>query len=59
MTEEKSVKIEIDRDFGWAICLMFFLFWQQSGWYRVDCALGVNAACSLIAAEKDYREVKP
>ncbi|MDM9644495.1 MULTISPECIES: hypothetical protein [unclassified Rhizobium] len=59
MTEEKSIKVEIDHALVWAIFFMFFLFWQQSGWYRVDCALGVNAACSLIAAEKDYREVKP
>ncbi len=30
---------------------MFFVFWTQSGWYRVDCALGQKRACLLIDDE--------
>lgn len=52
MTDKTS--ISVDSDFAWAVMLAFFLFWQQSGWYRVDCALGVQKACDLIAAEEDY-----
>lgn len=33
------------------LALLFFWFWHQSGWYRIDCALGVEKACNLIAAE--------
>lgn len=29
----------------------FVFFWGQSGWYRVDCSLGVDKACELIKAE--------
>lgn len=44
-------KIEISTDYVSAILILFWLFWQQSGWYRVDCALGQGAACDLITAE--------
>jgi hypothetical protein len=29
----------------------FVFFWGQSGWYRVDCSLGIQKACELIQAE--------
>lgn len=48
----KSVEIE----FASAVLIAFFLFWHQSGWYRVDCALGIRSACELIANEKDYHK---
>jgi hypothetical protein len=49
----------IDVDFTWAILIFFFLLWQQNGWYRIDCSLGVQKACELIASEKEYQgEVK-
>lgn len=35
-----------------AVIVLFFMFWAQSGWYRVDCALGIAKACELIASEK-------
>jgi hypothetical protein len=34
-----------------AIFILFFMLWVQSGWYRIDCALGVVPACKLIEAE--------
>lgn len=33
---------------------LFILFWAQSGWYRVDCAIGIKPACELIASESTY-----
>lgn len=39
-----------------AVLVAFFMFWSQSGWYRVDCALGVVKACELIASEKEYNK---
>lgn len=44
-----ETKVEIG--FTSAIIIVFLLFWQQSGWYRVDCALGIQHACALIDAE--------
>ena len=41
--------------FAWGIIILFFMFWGQSGWYRVDCALGTSKACALIAAEYDKK----
>lgn len=37
-----------------SVALLFILFAAQNGWYRVDCALGVQEACNLIKAEKAY-----
>ena len=51
-------RMKIDIDFTWAIIVLFFIFWHQSGWYRIDCALHVEKACQLITAEKDYNKVK-
>lgn len=34
-----------------AVLILFLMFWSQSGWYRVDCALGQTRACALIAEE--------
>ncbi|RWX78292.1 hypothetical protein EPK99_06585 [Neorhizobium lilium] len=59
MSDEKKVSVDLSSGYGWGIVFAFFMFWHQSGWYRVDCGLGVQKACELIAAEKDYREVKP
>lgn len=39
-----------------AVIVAFWMFWAQSGWYRIDCALGVSKACELIAAEKEYNK---
>lgn len=44
-------KIEISTDYVTAVLILFYVFWWQAGWYRVDCALGQSAACDLIAAE--------
>jgi len=41
-----------------AILILFWMFWIQSGWYRIDCTLGVERACNLIEAEYT-REAKP
>lgn len=35
----------------WFWFVAFLAFWLQSGWYRVDCAVGVRRACDLITAE--------
>jgi hypothetical protein len=59
MSEERKIKIVQDGDLAMAVCIAFILFWAQSGWYRVDCALGIQAACNRIAAEKAYSEPKP
>jgi len=42
-------KFEVN--FAMGIMMLFFWFWAQSGWYRIDCALGTQKACELIAAE--------
>jgi hypothetical protein len=34
-----------------AVLVLFWVFYMQSGWYRLDCALGTQRACELIAAE--------
>ncbi|WP_267550330.1 hypothetical protein [Rhizobium rhizogenes] len=59
MSDGSKIKVSVDNDWAWAIIIAFFLFWQQNGWYRVDCALGVQKACNLIAGEKEYAEAKP
>jgi len=41
-----------------AIIYLFTLFWTQSGWYRIDCALGEQKACELIRAEY-FAKAKP
>lgn len=35
----------------WAVIFLFVWFWMHSGWYRIDCALGIERACELIRAE--------
>lgn len=47
--------MKVDVDFATAIAVLFFWFWAQSGWYRIDCALGQQKACGLIAAEYDAK----
>jgi hypothetical protein len=59
MSEERKIKIVQDGDLVMAVVIAFILFWAQSGWYRVDCALGIQAACNRIASEKDYAEPRP
>lgn len=51
--EEPKIKVKqkVDVFFFWPIIVFFFLLWAQSGWYRIDCALGVKRACDLIGAE--------
>lgn len=50
--------VKIETDYTLAVMFLFLLFWHQSGWYRVDCALGVQRACELIAGEEDYHHSK-
>jgi hypothetical protein len=47
------MKPEINMNgFGaFAVMMLFFWLWAQSGWYRIDCALGVQKACALIEGE--------
>lgn len=45
------MKTEITIGFFGLVIWSFFLLWQQSGWYRIDCALGQEKACALIAEE--------
>ncbi len=47
--------MNVDTDFTSAVIFIFLIFWLQSGWYRVDCALGTAKACSLIVAEYDAK----
>lgn len=42
--------------FSGLILWLFFMFWAQSGWYRIDCALGTPKACDLIALEYTKKE---
>ena len=51
-------KVSVDTDFFWVVLFIFVLFWQQGGWYRIDCALGVVKACEIITAEKVYSSEK-
>jgi hypothetical protein len=46
-----STKVDFDGFGTGAILILFLIFWLQSGWYRLDCALGVQKACDLIADE--------
>lgn len=47
-----KVKSELSASsLSYVILFLFFIFWWQSGWYRVDCKLGITAACDLISAE--------
>lgn len=54
---EKTIKVTGVND-GTGTCvaviLAFGLFWALGGWHRVDCGLGIQKACELIAAEKEY-----
>lgn len=49
-----NIKVSIGTDLAGAILFLFFMFWLQSGWYRIDCALGIQKACQLISQEKEY-----
>jgi hypothetical protein len=51
MSERPNVEFN---GFGWLA--LFVLFWWQSGWYRLDCALGVHRACALINSEYTKKE---
>lgn len=43
----KSVEIDLTV----FVLVVFFIFWAQDGWSRVDCALGETLACAAIHAE--------
>tara|TARA_R100000365_G_C2748614_1_gene80760 strand:- start:10241 stop:10396 length:156 start_codon:yes stop_codon:yes gene_type:complete len=49
---------KFETDFTMAVIFLFFVFWSQGGWYRVDCALGTQSACDLVTAEY-AKEAKP
>jgi len=55
MEDQRKVRAKAKNSvtgFGaWAILILFWVFWGQSGWYRIDCALGVSKACDLIQTE--------
>lgn len=51
MSGKQEVKTEMHGFGAWAIAILFFWFWFQSGWYRIDCALHIQKACELIGAE--------
>jgi hypothetical protein len=56
--EEKKFEIKLNGGYSSisaAVFVLFLVFWWQSGWYRIDCAIGVQRACDLIAAEKEYQ----
>lgn len=53
MSERVNVSNSVDLTS--TVLVLFFVFWWQSGWYRIDCAIGVQKACELIAAEKEYQ----
>lgn len=55
MSDERKVKIDFGAELVILVAYIFLLFWLQSGWYRLDCALGISRACELIAAEKEYQ----
>lgn len=46
--------IKLETDFTAAILFAFLILWMQSGWYRIDCAIGIEKACELVKAEKEY-----
>lgn len=55
MDNKQRLNVKLDSylslDLVFVVLFAIFMFWQQSGWYRVDCAVGVQAACDLIAKE--------
>lgn len=51
------MKVDVDVT-GGAVALVlwaFLMFWAQSGWYRVDCSMGITKACALISAEYEAK----
>lgn len=46
-----KTNVEVAGFGAFAILMLFWIFWCMSGWYRIDCALGIQKACDLIAAE--------
>lgn len=51
MSDKPEIKTEMNAFGSWAILFLFWVFWWQGGWYRIDCALHIGKACDLIAAE--------
>lgn len=47
--------MKVETDFTMAIIFFFFVLWLQSGWYRIDRALGQEKACHLIADEYEAK----
>ena len=47
--------MKFETDFAMAVLVFYLAFWGQGGWYRIDCALGIERACQMIAAERDYQ----
>lgn len=43
--------VKVSSEAVFAVIAAFLLFWLQSGWYRVDCALQIADACKLIEVE--------
>lgn len=53
---DKKQEIELDvSGLMWFVVIAFFLFWHQGGWYRIDCALGIQKGCDAISAETEYQ----
>lgn len=51
MSDKPEIKTEMNGFGAVAIWVLFLMFWLQSGWYRIDCALHIQKACELINAE--------
>jgi len=47
--------MNVEIDLTTFVIALFLIFWMQSGWHRIDCALGTQKACGLIAAEYDAK----
>lgn len=55
MSDERKVTVDFGAELVFLVAYIFFLFWLLSGWFRVDCAIGITRACELISAEKEYQ----
>lgn len=51
MSGKPDMKTEFNGFGVMAVLILFWVFWGQSGWYRVDCYLKVQKACDLIGDE--------
>lgn len=57
MSERSYVNID-GPSYGWGWIVAFLCFWAAGGWERVDCALGIKPACTVVQAWREPETMK-